>query len=28
VHLGFGEYARVGVPLTLLSVLWGIAVLA
>lgn len=27
VRLGFGEYARVGVPLTLLTVLWGIAVL-
>jgi Na+/H+ antiporter NhaD/arsenite permease-like protein len=23
VRIGFGEYARVGVPVTLLTVLWG-----
>ncbi|MBX6362662.1 MAG: anion transporter [Gemmatimonadetes bacterium] len=28
VRLGFGEYARVGIPLALLSILWGIVVLA
>ncbi len=27
VKLGFGEYARVGVPVTLLTVVWGTAVL-
>ena len=28
VKLGFGEYARVGVPVTLLTIAWGTAVLA
>lgn len=27
VHLGFGAYLRVGVPVTLLTMLWGVAVL-
>ena len=27
VRIGFGEYARVGVPVTLLTLVWGIAVL-
>jgi Na+/H+ antiporter NhaD/arsenite permease-like protein len=27
VHIGFGEYARVGVPVTLLTLAWGIVVL-
>jgi Na+/H+ antiporter NhaD/arsenite permease-like protein len=28
VRIGFVEYARVGVPVTLLTIVWGIAVLA
>jgi Na+/H+ antiporter NhaD/arsenite permease-like protein len=27
VRIGFGEYARVGVPVTLLTLAWGIVVL-
>jgi Na+/H+ antiporter NhaD/arsenite permease-like protein len=27
VRIGFGEYARIGVPVTLLTIAWGIAVL-
>jgi Na+/H+ antiporter NhaD/arsenite permease-like protein len=27
IRLGFGEYARVGVPVTLLTILWGTLVL-
>ena len=27
VKIGFGEYARVGVPVTLLTVAWGVVVL-
>ena len=27
VRIGFGEYARVGVPVTLVTMLWGVAVL-
>jgi len=27
VHIGFGEYARIGVPVTLLTLAWGIVVL-
>src|SRR2546422_11634710 len=27
VHVGFVEYARIGVPVTLLTLVWGIAVL-
>jgi len=27
VRIGFGEYARVGVPVTLLTLLWGVLVL-
>lgn len=28
VHLGFGEYARIGIPVTLLTLAWGIVSLA
>jgi Na+/H+ antiporter NhaD/arsenite permease-like protein len=27
VRIGFGEYARIGVPVTVLTIVWGIAVL-
>ena len=27
VRIGFAEYARVGVPVTILTLLWGVAVL-
>jgi len=27
VRIGFGEYARVGVPVTLLTLVWGVVVL-
>jgi Na+/H+ antiporter NhaD/arsenite permease-like protein len=27
VHLGFGEYAKVGVPVTLLTIAWGVVML-
>jgi predicted cation transporter len=27
VRIGFGEYARVGVPVTLLTLVWGVLVL-
>jgi Na+/H+ antiporter NhaD/arsenite permease-like protein len=27
-HLGFLEYARVGIPVSLLSIVWGAVVLA
>ena len=28
VRIGFGEYARIGVPVTLLTLAWGVVVLA
>src|SRR5207245_9784006 len=27
VHIGFWEYARVGIPVTLLTLVWGLAVI-
>ena len=27
VHIGFAEYARIGVPVTLLTLVWGVVVL-
>jgi len=27
VRIGFGEYARIGVPVTLLTLAWGVVVL-
>jgi len=27
IRIGFWEYARVGIPVTLLTLLWGVAVL-